>query len=78
MGYYLAIKMSIDTATTWMKLKNIMLRSSHHGSVANESTRNHEVVGLIPGLTQWVKDPSVAVSFGVGRTRGSDPLLLWL
>ena len=20
-------------------------------------TRNHEVVGLIPGLVQWVKDP---------------------
>ena len=22
-------------------------------------TRNHEVVGLIPGLAQWVKDPSL-------------------
>ena len=22
----------------------------------NNLTRNHEVVGLIPGLTQWVKD----------------------
>ena len=22
-------------------------------------TRNHEVTGLIPGLTQWVKDPAV-------------------
>ena len=22
-------------------------------------TRNHEVVGLIPGLVQWVKDPSL-------------------
>ena len=29
--------------------------------------RNHEVVGLITGLDQWVKDPSgVAVSCGVG------------
>ena len=22
-------------------------------------TRNHEVAGLIPGLTQWVQDPSL-------------------
>ena len=41
-------------------------------------TRNHEVSGLIPGLPQWVKDPAVAVSCGVGRRCGSDPALLWL
>ena len=41
-------------------------------------TRNHEVSGLIPGLPQWVKDPAVAVSCGVGRRRGLDPTLLWL
>jgi len=31
-------------------------RSSHCGTVEMNLTRNHEVVGLIPGLAQWVKD----------------------
>ena len=30
--------------------------SSCHGSVETNPTRNHEVVGSIPGLIQWVKD----------------------
>ena len=34
--------------------------------------------GLIPGLAQWVKGSSVAVSCGVGGRRGLDPTLLWL
>ena len=33
---------------------------------------------MIPGLAQWVKDPVVAMSCGVGRRCGSDPALLWL
>ena len=41
-------------------------------------TRIHEDTGLIPGLTQWVKDHSIAVSCGVGCRRSSDPALLWL
>jgi len=40
-------------------------------------TRNHEVVGSIPGLAQWVKRSGVAVSCGVGCRRGLDPELLW-
>ena len=34
-------------------------------------TRNDEVVGLIPGLAQWVK-------CGVGCRCSSNPALLWL
>ena len=36
----------------------IRIRSSCHGSVETNPTRNHEVLGLIPGLTPWVKDPA--------------------
>ena len=34
-----------------------MSRSSCHGTVETNPTRNREVVGSIPGLAQWVKDP---------------------
>ena len=39
-----------------MKLKVYKMVSSCHGTVETNPTRNHEVVGSIPGLTQWVKD----------------------
>ena len=35
--------------------KKKMFRSSHHGTEETNPTRNHEVVGLIPGLAQWIK-----------------------
>ena len=33
--------------------------SSHHGPVVTKPTSIYEDSGLIPGLTQWVKDPAL-------------------
>ena len=33
------------------------LGSSHHGAAEMNLTRNHKVVGSIPGLDQWVEYP---------------------
>ena len=35
----------------------IHIWSFHRGRAETNLTRNHEIAGSIPGLTQWVKDP---------------------
>ena len=36
-------------------LKHKLYRSSRQGAAEMNPTRNHEVVGSIPGLAQWIK-----------------------
>ena len=41
-------------------------------------TSSHEDSGPTPGLAQWVQDPVLLVSCGVGHRHGLDPMSLWL
>ena len=38
---------------------SMLFRSSCHGAAEMNPIRNHEVVGLVPGFAQWVKDPGL-------------------
>ena len=40
---------------SWANIKSDS-GSSCHGAVETNLTKNHEAVGSIPSLTQWVKD----------------------
>ena len=57
---YISIKLckKLQKKENWLIIRILFIfnGSSHHGSVEMNLTRNHEVVGLIPGLSQWVKD----------------------
>ena len=59
------------------RIKKIM-RSSCHGTEKMNLTRNHKSADSIPGLIQWAKGSSVAMSCDVGHRLGSDLALLWL
>ena len=46
---------SIPCTAQWVKESG----SSCCAAAETNPTRNHEVAGLIPSLTQWVKDPAL-------------------
>ena len=58
------LKIKLSASDKWqefpeeMHFKNFSRRSSYRGSVVTSPTSIHEVQGLIPGLTQWAKDPA--------------------
>ena len=68
--------MWISDPYTWLKLRRVL--QEFPSWCRGNPTRNHEVVGLTPGLAQWVQDLGVAGDCGIGRRHGLDLALLWL
>ena len=52
-----------DLSRTQGDLRSLLkisgIGTSHRGTAEMDPTRNYEVAGSIPGLSQWVKDPAV-------------------
>ena len=49
-------KNSCPPSGSFLFFNNKVWRSSRHGAGETNLTRYHEILGSIPGLSQWVKD----------------------
>ena len=60
-SFLLPIKweVELDDLKDTTHLKKLIIESSHRGSAEMNLTSIHENAGSIPGLTQWVKDPTL-------------------
>ena len=56
---WMHLESSDDLGHTTFLFRKCCNRSSHLGAAEINPTRNHEVVGSIPVLAQWVKDPAL-------------------
>ena len=72
---HILLKCNSRTNKTNLWLKKI--RSSCRGAVEMNPTRSHEVAGLIPGLTQWLRIWHRDELWCRSHI-GLDPVLLWL
>uniref|UniRef100_A0A8D1A0K4 Uncharacterized protein n=1 Tax=Sus scrofa TaxID=9823 RepID=A0A8D1A0K4_PIG len=52
----LGVSYELDRAVA---LEEPVLGSCCHGAAETNPTRNHEVLGLIPGVAPWVKEPAL-------------------
>ena len=57
-GEYMQLHLPLGHHHTCESIQQLKgcLRTPRHGSAEMNLTRDHEVVGPIPGLAQWVKD----------------------
>ena len=57
---YLQIFMTDNPLESMRAFKNYLICwNSHRGAEEKNMTRKHEVVGSIPVLAQWAKDPAL-------------------